>query len=226
MGIFRAKDPHKNIYTSSGGRILSREIEGTQIKYLLLIPFNADPSNKDVKVVSLDRSHLSPAFSEFEKSFLEKFNLQFPNAAKTPVGLDYVALPEWPNYNIAKTDHPSQIGQSRNIEPTFEGDPVSQKTTTMLIYMDGNNVGKFYMLRTKGSISKMEEVIDLNLSKESDFGLALWTVSASAPNVYSSLFLDIYFTAGSSKFDKILIGLPTRQASLPIGMALSSIGLK
>jgi hypothetical protein len=40
------------------------------------------------------------------------------------------------------------------------------------------------------------------------------------------MFLDVFWTAGSNNFDKILFGIPTRQASLPVGMALTRSGLK
>ena len=68
--------------------------------------------------------------------------------------------------------------------------------------------------------------MDLKVSIEDEVGMALWTISASVPNVYSSLFLEVFWTAGSNNFNKILIGIPTRQASLPVGMALSRSGLK
>lgn len=226
MGIFKAKDPHKNIYGTSGGRILSRDIDGTNMKYLIFVGISAKPDNKDARVASLEMANLSPAFNEFTEAFLNQFNKQFPNAATTPVGLDYVCLPEWPNYNIAQADRPSQIGQSQYIEHDFTGDPVSQKKTSIIVFIDENKVGKLFALRKKNGNTYMEEIIDLNVSKNDEVGMALWTVSASSPNVYSSLFLDMYFTAGSSKPDKFLLGLPTRQTALPIGMALTSSGLK
>ena len=226
MGLFRAKDPHKHIYTSSGGRILSREIDETSMKYLLLIGFNADRHNKDVRVAELKIENMSSAFAEFTESFMSQFNRQFPHGADTQVGLDYVSLPEWPNYNIAKPDHPSQIGQSDLIEAEFTGNRLSKKSTTLLVFTEAQSVGKFYALRRKAGRTYMEEIFDLKISKDDEYGLALWTVSPSALNVYASFFMDIHFTAGSSMFDKVLIGLPTRQASLPFGMALTSIGLK
>lgn len=226
MGIFRAKDPHKNIYSSSGGRIMSRDIDGTSMKYLLLIPFNSDPKNPDVRIANIEIGNMSGAFREFSESFLSQFNRQFPQAASTRVGLDYVSLPEWPNYNIAKPDRPSQIGQSNLIEQGFTGDPLSQKRFSLLIFMDSSKPGKFYALRKKSGNTSMEEIIDLKVSKEDEVGMALWTISPTAPNVFSSLFLDVYFTAGSNTFDKIFLGIPTRQAALPIGMALASSGLK
>jgi hypothetical protein len=226
MGIFKAKDPHKNIYSTSGGRILSRDIDGTNMKYLIFVGISAKPDNKDAKVASLEVANMSSAFKEFAEAFLNQFNKQFPNAATTPVGLDYVSLPEWPNYNIAKADRPSQIGQSQYIEHDFTGDPVSQKKTSIIIFIDESKVGKLFALRKKNGNTSMEEIVDLKVSKDDEVGMALWTISASSPNVYSSLFLDMYFTAGSNKPDKLLLGLPTRQSALPIGMALASSGLK
>ena len=226
MGIFKAKDPHKNIYSVSGGRILSRDIDGTSMKYLLFIGISSKPDDRDSRVASLDVENMSPAFKDFMDVFLTQFNRQFPNAATTPVGLDYVSLPEWPNYNIAKTDHPSQIGQSQYIEHSFSGDPVSQKMSATLVFLDANKIGKLFILRKKNGNTYMEEIADLKVSKEDEVGMSLWTISAGAPNVYSSLFMDMYFTAGSNKFDKLLLGLPTRQSALPIGMAIASSGLK
>lgn len=226
MGLFKARDPHKHIFSSSGGRILSREIDGTSMRYLLLIGFSSKPDNRDVKVANLEVGKMTQAFNEFTVSFLTQFNQQFPNGADTRVGLDYVSLPEWPNYNIAKPDHPSQIGQSDPIDKDFAGNPISQKRTCILVFTDASNVGKFFALRTKAGRTYMEEILDLNVSRDDESGSALWTVSPSAPNVYSSFFMDIYFTAGSSSFDKVLLGIPTRQASLPFGMALASSGLK
>ena len=226
MGIFRAKDPHKNLYTTSGGRILSRDIDETNMKYLLLVGFNAEPDNRDVAVVDLKIENMSKAFKEFTETFLSQFNRQFPAAAKNPVSLDYVAISEWPNYNIAKFDRPSQIGQSQHLGKNYVGDPVSQKTTSILIFLDGNRVGKLFALRKKDGRTFLEEIMDLKVSKEDEFGMALWTISAASPNVYSSLFLDVYWTAGNNHFDKILFGIPTRQAALPVGMALSKSGLK
>ena len=226
MGLFKARDPHKNIYSSSGGRILSREIDGTVLKYLLLIGFSAKPDNKDVRIISLDLENTTPAFTELAQSFLEQFNKQFPQGADTRTGLDYLTLPEWPNYNIVKPDHPSQIGQSELIEKDFTGNQVSQKRTTILVFTRADKVGKFFALRKKAGGTFMEEIFDLKVSKDEDAGLALWTVSPSALNVFSSFFMDVYFTAGSNKFDKVLLGIPTRQASVPFGMALASSGMK
>ena len=53
MGLFRARDPHKNLYTASGGRILSRDIDDTSMKYLVLIGFGATPGNKESITVEL-----------------------------------------------------------------------------------------------------------------------------------------------------------------------------
>jgi hypothetical protein len=226
MGFFKAKDPLKSIYTASNGRIMVRDIDATSMKYLWLIGFSAEPNNKDVRVVNLPLEKMAPAFHEFMKTFLEQFNRQFPNATRTKVNLDYVALPEWPNYNIAKSDRPSQIGQSQFIEHNFEGDPISQKKTSLVIFMDGNKVGKFFALRRKNGGAFMEEIVDLKVSMEDEIGMALWSVSPTLQNVYSSLFLDLYWTAGENSFDKILLGIPTRQAALPFGMALTASGLK
>jgi hypothetical protein len=226
MGFFKAKDPLKSIYTASNGRIMARDIDATSMKYLWLIGFSAEPNNNDVRVANLPLEKMTPAFHEFMKTFLEQFNRQFPNAARTKVNLDYVALPEWPNYNIAKSDRPSQIGQSQFIEHNFEGDPISQKKTSLVIFMDGNKVGKFFALRRKNGGAFMEEIVDLKVSMEDEIGMALWSVSPTLQNVYSSLFLDLYWTAGENSFDKILLGIPTRQAALPFGMALTASGLK
>jgi hypothetical protein len=196
------------------------------MRYLLLIGFSAKPDNKDVKVTNIEVGKMTPAFTEFIGSFMSEFNQQFPHGTDTRVGLDYVSLPEWPNYNIAKPDHPSQIGQSDLIDKDFSGNPISQKRTCILVFTDTNNVGKFFALRAKAGRIYMEEIFDLKVSRDDETGLALWTVSPSAPNVYSSFFMDVYFTAGSSSFDKVLLGIPTRQASLPFGMALASSGLK
>jgi hypothetical protein len=226
MGLFKSRDPHKNLYTASGGRILSRDIDDTSMKYLLLIGFSARPDNKDVTVVELKIENMSTAFEEFTQTFLTQFNLQFPDAAKTKAGLDYVSIPEWPNYNIAQFNRPSQIGQSSLQGQNFEGDPISQKRTSILIFLDGNKVGKLFALRKQQGNTFMEEIMDLKVSKEDEVGMALWTISAAAPNVYSSMFLDVFWTAGSNSFDKILFGIPTRQAALPVGMALAQSGLK
>jgi|LakMenEpi03Aug12_release.lakeMendotaPanAssembly.Ray.scaffolds.fasta_scaffold522103_2 hypothetical protein len=226
MGIFRAKDPHKNLYTASGGRILSRDIDETNMKYLLPIGFSPKPDNRDVIVVELKIENMSAAFKEFTETFLARFNAQFPDAAKNPVGIDYVAIPEWPNYNIAKFDRPSQIGQSQHLGQGYVGDPVSQKRTSILIFLDGNRVGKLFALRKKDGSTFLEEIMDLKVSIEDEFGMALWTISSTSPNVYSSLFLDVFWTAGNMHFDRILLGIPTRVAALPIGMALSQSGLK
>jgi hypothetical protein len=169
---------------------------------------------------------MSAAFKEFTQTFLTQFNLQFPDAAKTKAGLDYVSIPEWPNYNIAQFNRPSQIGQSSLQAQNFEGDPISQKRTSIVIFLDGNKVGKLFALRKQRGDTFMEEIMDLKVSIEDEVGMALWTISASAPNVYSSMFLDVFWTAGSNNFDKILFGIPTRQASLPVGMALTRSGLK
>jgi hypothetical protein len=226
MGLFKGRDPHKNLYTASGGRVLSRDIDDTNMKYLMLIGFSARPDNKDVTVVELKIENMSAAFKEFTATFLSQFNLQFPNAATTKAGLDYVSIPEWPNYNIAQFNRPSQIGQSSLQGQDFQGDPISQKRTSIVIFLDGNRVGKLFALRKKSGNTFMEEIMDLKVSKEDEVGMALWTISASAPNVYSSMFLDVFWTAGSSNFDKILFGIPTRQAALPVGMALAQSGLK
>lgn len=226
MGIFKAKDPHKNLYATSGGRILSRDIDGTSMKYLIFIGISSKPDDRDARVASLEVENTSSAFKEFAETFLTQFNKKFPNAATSPTGLDYVSLPEWPNYNIAQLDRPSQIVQSQYIEHSFAGDPVSQKKTSLVVFLDANKLGKLFVLRKKNGNTYMEEIMDLKVSKEDEAGMALWTISASSPNVYSSLFLDMYFTAGSNKIDKLLLGLPTRQSSLPIGMALASSGLK
>ena len=226
MGLFKARDPLKSIYATSNGRILSRDIDATNMKYLWLIGFSAETNNKDVRVANLPLETMTAAFHEFMKTFLEHFNRQFPDAARTKVNLDYVALPEWPNYNIAKSDRPSQIGQSKLIEHNFEGDPISQKKTSLVIFMDANRIGKFFTLRKKNDITFMEEIFDLKVSMEDEVGMALWSVSPSLQNVYSSLFLDLYWTAGESSFDKILLGIPTRLASVPFGMALAASGLK
>ena len=226
MGLFKAKDPHKHIYTSSGGRMMSRDIDGTSMKYLILVGFSPKPENRDERIASLDMKNLSDAFGEFSTAFMTQFNKQFPEGPHTRVGLDYVSLPEWPNYNIAKPDHPSQIGQSDQIEKEFAGKPISQKRTCLLVFTDANNVGKFYALRQKAGRTFMEEIFDLKVSKGDEIGMALWTVSPSAANVYASFFMDIYFTAGSNKVDKLMLGLPTREASLPYGMALAGSGLK
>ena len=226
MGIFKAKDPHKNLYAASGGRILSRDIDGTSMKYLIFIGFSAKPSNQDVRIASLNVQNMAPAFKEFSDAFFTEFNKQYPKAATTPVGLDYVSLPEWPNYNIAKIDHPSQIGQSDLIEPDFTGDPVSQKDTSVIVFLDGSKLGKLFALRKKNGNTFMEEIMDLKVTKDDEIGMALWTISSQTPGLYASLFMDLYFTAGSTKFDKILVGIPTRQAALPIGMALAQSGLK
>ena len=111
-------------------------------------------------------------------------------------------------------------------EKDFTGNQVSQKRTTILVFTSADKVGKFFALRMKAGGTFMEEIFDLKVSKDEDAGLALWTVSPSAPNVFSSFFMDVYFSAGSSKFDKVLLGIPTRQASVPFGMALASSGLK
>ena len=226
MGLFKARDPHKNLYTASGGRILSRDIDDTSMKYLLLIGFSTTTGNKDAITVELKIENMSAAFKEFTETFLSQFNLQFPDGAKTKTGLDYVSIPEWPNYNIAKFDRPSQIGQSSLNGQDFQGDPVSQKRTSIIIFLDGNKVGKLFALRKQRGNTFMEEIMDLKVSIEDEVGMALWTISASAPNVYSSLFLEVFWTAGSNTFDKILFGIPTRQASLPVGMALAQSGLK
>jgi hypothetical protein len=226
MGIFRAKDPHKNLYAASGGRILSRSIDETNMKYLWLVEFSPKPENKNIVLSELKIGNMSPAFKEFTEAFLSQFNKQFPDAATTSVGLDFVSIPEWPNYNISKPERPYQIAQTRNLGLNYESAPVSQKRTSIVIFIDGNSVGKLFALRKKQGETFLEEIVDLGVSVESEIGMALWTISTTSPNVYSSLFIEVHWTAGANHFDKILFGVPRREAALLVGTALAKSGLK